>query len=227
MKSYSHGLISLNNKPTLIKEKVTQLKKMSRHDLFDKGSPLITCIRLNKSEVKILLYHILKNTIDYVDANKTLSVLEIKDAVDELLNDEEIKTWKLEEVVVCLDRLKYEKFYERLKYAEIKEFLYKQISDRSYIMDEVIDRRKEYEVNNVDYEAHKKWVKENPPKKKNNDRAFNNFKAQFNTTQMKCKAIAFKIYADVKLNEDENEFYRKNKTGIELMRLQLNKSENK
>ncbi len=192
---------------------------MSRHDLFDKGSPLITCIRLNKSEVKILLYHILKNTIDYVDANKTLSVLEIKDAVDELLNDEEIKTWKLEEVVVCLDRLKYEKFYERLKYAEIKEFLYKQISDRSYIMDEVIDRRKEYEVNNVDYEAHKKWRKENPPKKKRDDRDFNNYKAHRNL----CKSIAYKFYAGVQLQDKaEQTFYNKNKAQIDTLRIKLN-----
>jgi len=150
---------------------------MSRHDLFDKGSPLITCIRLNKSEVKILLYHILKNTIDYVDANKTLSVL------------------------------------------EIKEFLYKQISDRSYIMDEVIDRRKEYEVNNVDYEAHKKWRKENPPKKKRDDRDFNNYKAHRNL----CKSIAYKFYAGVQLQDKaEQTFYNKNKAQIDTLRIKLN-----
>ena len=44
---------------------------------------------------------------------------------------------------------------------------------------------------------------------------------------MKCKAIAFKIHANVKLTNSDKEFYRKNKTGIELMRLQLNKNENK
>tara|TARA_Y100001937_G_scaffold124613_1_gene189690 strand:- start:336 stop:1013 length:678 start_codon:yes stop_codon:yes gene_type:complete len=223
LKSYSHGLISLNDKPTLIKEKVSQLKRLSRHDLYDKGSPLMTCMRLNKSEIKVLLFHILKNTVDYVDANKTLSVLEIKDAVDELMNDEEIKTWKLEEVVVCLDKLKYEKFYERLKYAEIKEFFYNQIQDRSYIMDEVNDRRKKYELNQVDYDAYKKWQKENPPKKKQEQSDYNNFKAHYNTTQARCKGIAMKVMTGSRLNESDLEFYKKNKTTIELIRLSLNK----
>lgn len=183
----------------------------------------MTCVRLNKSEIKVLLFHILKNTVDYVDANKTLSVLEIKDAVDEIMNDPEIKTWKLEELVVYLDRLKYEKFYERLKYAEIKEFLYKQIEDRSYIMDEVNDRRKEHSVNQVDYEAYKKWQKENPPKKRKEDREYNNYKAHYNSTKEKCKSIAFKIYANTSLNDEEKIFYKKNKTTIELIRLSLNK----
>ena len=199
---------------------------MSKVDIIDKGSLLRTCARHSNAKTKVFLLAVLKNTIDYVEANKTLDQIQMQDAVDEILN--EFWYLKLEEVVFLLDKLKNEKFYERLKYAEIREFFLKyEEKERTYLMEAVMDSRKEYEKNEVDYEAHKKWVKENPPKKKNNDRAFNNFKAQFNTTQMKCKAIAFKIHANVKLTNSDKEFYRKNKTGIELMRLQLNKNENK
>ena len=123
-----------------------------------------------------------------------------------------------------LDKLKYEKFYERLKYGEIRDFFLKyEERERTYIMDEVMDRRKQYEENQVDYEAYKKWQKENPPKKKKEESDYNNFKAHYNSTQAKCKGIAMKVMTGSKLNESELEFYKKNKTTIELIRLSLNK----
>ena len=71
-------------------------------------------------KLKYFFLAVLKNTIDYVEANKTLNQIQMQDAVDEILN--EFWYLKLEEVVFLLDKLKNEKFYERLKYAEIRVF---------------------------------------------------------------------------------------------------------
>ena len=195
---------------------------MSRMEIIDKGTQLSTCARHSNAKTKVFLLAVLKNTIDYVDANKTLNQIQMQDAVDQIL----IEFWylKLEEVVYLLDKLKYEKFYERLKYGEIRDFFLKyEERERTYIMDEVMDRRKQYEENQVDYEAYKKWQKENPPKKKKEESDYNNFKAHYNSTQAKCKGIAMKVMTGSKLNESELEFYKKNKTTIELIRLSLNK----
>ena len=86
-----------------------------------------------------------------------------------------------------------------------------------------MDSRKKYELNQVDYDAYKKWQKENPPKKKQEQSDYNNYKAHYNTTQARCKAIAMKVMTGSRLNESDLEFYKKNKTTIELIRLSLNK----
>ena len=86
-----------------------------------------------------------------------------------------------------------------------------------------LDARKQYEVNKVDYDAYKEWQKENPPKKRKDESDYNNYKAQYNATNQRCKSIAFKIYAGTKLIPSEEHFYKKNKTTIELLRLSLSK----
>ena len=220
LKKSSHGLINL--KEDKIQDALTKLRRMSKYDILDKGSLLRACARHSNAKTKVFLLAVLKNTIDYVDANKTLNQIQMQDAVDQIL----IEFWylKLEEVVYLLDKLKYEKFYERLKYGEIRDFFLKyEERERTYIMDEVMDRRKQYEENQVDYEAYKKWQKENPPKKRKEESDYNNFKAHYNSTQAKCKGIAMKVMTGSKLNESELEFYKKNKTTIELIRLSLNK----
>ena len=195
---------------------------MSRMEIIDKGTQLSTCARHSNAKTKVFLLAVLKDTIDYVEANKTLNQLQMQDAVDELIR--EFWYLKLEEIVYLLDKLKYEKFYERLKYGEIREFIIKyEEKERSNIIDNLMDSRKRYEMNEVDYEAYKKWQKENPPKKRKDDSDYNNFKAHYNSTKEKCKAIAYKIYAGTNLKEKEKEFYKKNKTTIELLRLSLNK----
>lgn len=60
-------------------------------------------------------------------------------------------------------------------------------------------------------------------RKKKKESDYNNFKAHYNSTQAKCKGIAMKVMTGSKLNESELEFYKKNKTTIELIRLSLNK----
>ena len=171
---------------------------------------------------KFFLLAVLKDTIDYVEANKTLNQIQMQVAVDEILR--EFWYLKLEEVVYLLDRLKYEKFYERLKYGEIRDFIIQyEEKERSYIIESIMDSRKKYELNQVDYDAYKKWQKENPPKKKQEQSDYNNYKAHYNTTQARCKAIAMKVMTGSKLNESDLEFYKKNKTTIELIRLSLNK----
>tara|TARA_R100001510_G_scaffold33108_1_gene29608 strand:+ start:3725 stop:4318 length:594 start_codon:yes stop_codon:yes gene_type:complete len=195
---------------------------MSKIDMIDKGTQLSTCARHSNAKTKVFLLAVLKDTIDYVEANKTLNQIQMQVAVDEILR--EFWYLKLEEVVYLLDRLKYEKFYERLKYGEIRDFIIQyEEKERSYIIESIMDSRKKYELNQVDYDAYKKWQKENPPKKKQEQSDYNNYKAHYNTTQARCKAIAMKVMTGSKLNESDLEFYKKNKTTIELIRLSLNK----
>jgi len=192
---------------------------MSKRDILDKGSLLRTCAFHSNAKTKVFLLAVLKNTIDYVEANKTLNQIQMQGAVDEILN--EFYYLKLEEVVYLLDKLKYEKFYERLKYGEIRDFFLKyEEKERTYLMEEVMESRREYEKNQVDYEEYKKWRKENPPKKKDDDRDFNNYKAHRNL----CKSIAYKFYAGVQLQDKaEQTFYNQNKTEIDTLRINLNK----
>ncbi len=195
---------------------------MSKIDMIDKGTQLSTCARHSNAKTKVFLLAVLKDTIDYVEANKTLNQIQMQVAVDEILR--EFWYLKLEEVVYLLDRLKYEKFYERLKYGEIRDFIIQyEEKERSYIIESIMDSRKKYELNQVDYDAYKKWQKENPPKKKQEQSDYNNYKAHYNTTQARCKAIAIRVMTGSKLNESDLEFYKKNKTTIELIRLSLNK----
>ncbi len=198
------------------------VRDMTKEDLIDKGTQLSTVARYEKAKTRIFLLAVLKDTIDYVEANKTLNQNQMQSAVDELMK--EFWYFKLEEIVYLLDKLKYQKFYERLKYGEIRDYLIKyEETERSYIIDSIIDSRKEYEENKVDYGAYKEWQKENPPKKRRDESDYNNYKAQYNATNQRCKSIAFKIYAGTKLIPSEEHFYKKNKTTIELLRLSLSK----
>ena len=198
------------------------VRKMTKEDLIDKGTQLSTVSRHNKAKTRIFLLAVLKDTIDYVEANKTLNQSQMQSAVDELMK--EFWYFKLEEIVYLLDKLKYQKFYERLKYGEIRDyFINYEETERTYIIDSVMDARKEYEVNKVDYDAYKEWQKENPPKKRRDESEYNNYKAQYNATNHKCKSVAFKIYAGTKLTSSEEMFYDKNKASIDILRLSLSK----
>ena len=71
LKKLSNGLINL--KGNQLEKGFSMVRDMTKEDLIDKGTQLSTVARYEKAKTRIFLLAVLKDTIDYVEANKTLN----------------------------------------------------------------------------------------------------------------------------------------------------------
>lgn len=144
----------------------------SKEVAWREGTQLSRAKRENVAKTKLTLYRAIKSLVDYIEPNKGMNDEQIKEAVNWLLED----YWnlKLEEVLVILHWMKKEgKYFERLKYPEIKQRIdeYLTSEERAKRIEQWNLRHKKLEMDDrtlptVDYEAYKKRVEDiKSPKK--------------------------------------------------------------
>ena len=86
------------------------------------GIQLRTSARLELTQVRGFLYREISKLVDYIDAKKTMSSDDIKEAVDFIITD--YANYKIDEVIHIIRLMKKDSdYYERLKYPEIKKKL--------------------------------------------------------------------------------------------------------
>lgn len=119
--------------------------KLTPAEAWDTGTNVRSAFRYQPVPTHTALMALLKDAIDYLDFNKTISgTRNFVDAVDYLIS--EFPAMKLEEWAVIMSRLKagvYGKMYERLKLPELVEIFQQYEGQRAEMMERSIKREKD------------------------------------------------------------------------------------
>jgi len=159
----------------------TGLFKYTPKEAWHEGTNILTALRCYPEETRAEVVKLIKKTVDFIDAKKTLTNFEDVALCAEMIF-EIFPVLKLEELRLVCDRMKqghYGKFYERLKIQEFRECIQKHEEERAPILEEMhkqIYRGTDNPTNVPEYDreaAHLAWkLKNNPfliPGKNDND----------------------------------------------------------
>ena len=159
----------------------TGLFKYTPAEAWHEGTNILTALRCYPEETRAAVIKMIKKTVDFIDAKKTLTSFEDVALCAEMIF-EIFPVLKLEELRLVCDRMKqghYGKFYERLKIQEFRECIQKHEEERAPILEEMhkqIYRGTDNPTNVPEYDreaAHLAWkLKNNPfliPGKNDND----------------------------------------------------------
>ena len=137
------------------------IAKISPSDAWNNGSNVKTALRYEPKVTHITLMSMLKDAIDYLDYNKTITGTQnFIDAVDYLVDT--FPAMKLEEWRIIMTRLKaghYGKMYERMKLPEIVEVFKLYEGERAEMMEQQYYQQK-------DEQESKEWKPQTPEQKK-------------------------------------------------------------
>lgn len=119
--------------------------KLSASEAWQHGTNIRTAFKHQPAPIHAALMALLKDAIDYLDFNKTITgTRNFVDAVDYLI--EQFPVMKVEEWQVIMTRLKagvYGKMYERLKLPELVEIFQQYEGERADMMVRDIKRDKD------------------------------------------------------------------------------------
>ncbi len=119
--------------------------KITASDAWETGTNVRSAFKHQPAPTHACLMALLKDAIDYLDFNKTITgTRNFVDAVDYLIS--QFPAMKLEEWSVIMTRLKagvYGKMYERLKLPELVEIFQQYEGERAEMMERNIKREKD------------------------------------------------------------------------------------
>lgn len=105
---------------------------MDIKQIWVEGNQVAACSRVDLKHTRLIVFRAIQSLIDYIEPNKGLNEDQIRESVDWILED--FKMIKLEEVLFCLtDMKKNGRYFERLKYPEIKSRIEEFINSESRI----------------------------------------------------------------------------------------------
>ena len=149
----------------------TGLFKYTPEEAWHEGTNILTALRCYPEETRAEVVKLIKKTVDFIDAKKTLTSFEDVALCAEMIF-EIFPVLKLEELRLVCDRMKqghYGKFYERLKIQEFRECLQKHEEERAPILEKMhkqIYRGTGNPTNLAEYDkeaAHLAWKLKNNP----------------------------------------------------------------
>ena len=149
----------------------TGLFKHSPEEAWHQGTNIKTALRVAPEETRGAVISMIKKTVDFIDAKKTLQSFEDIALCAEMIF-EVFPVLKLEEFRLVCDRMKqghYGKFYERLKIQEFRECLIKHEEERAPILErqhQQVLRGTDDPTNVPEYDkeaAHLAWKLKNNP----------------------------------------------------------------
>jgi len=149
----------------------TGLFKYTPEEAWHEGTNIKTALRCYPEETRVEVVKLIKKTVDFIDAKKTLASFEDVALCAEMVF-EIFPVLKLEELRLVCDRMKqghYGKYYERLKIAEFRECLQKHEEERAPILEKMhkqIYRGTDNPTNVPEYDkeaAHLAWKLKNNP----------------------------------------------------------------
>jgi len=115
----------------------TGLFKCTPEECWEHGTNIKTALRCYPEKTRTEIIELIKKTVDFIDAKKTLQSFEDVALCAEMIF-EVFPVLKLEEFRLVCDRMKqghYGKFYERLKIQEFRECLIKHEEERAPILE--------------------------------------------------------------------------------------------
>jgi hypothetical protein len=115
----------------------TGLFKTTSETAWKEGTNIRTALRYFPEQTRSEVVQMIKKTVEFIDAKKTLNGFEDFALCAETIFDV-FPVFKLEELRLVCDRMKqghYGKFYERLKIQEFRECLIKHEEERAPILE--------------------------------------------------------------------------------------------
>lgn len=136
----------------------TGLFKYTPEEAWEQGTNIKTALRLMPEATRAAVISMIKSTVDFIDAKKTLTSFEDVALCAEMVF-EIFPVLKLEELRLVCDRMKtghYGKFYERLKVQEFRDCLTKHEEERAPILERMhqhVTRGTDNPTNVPEYDA--------------------------------------------------------------------------
>ena len=115
----------------------TGLFKYTPEECWDQGTNIKTALRVMPEETRAAVISMIKKTVDFIDAKKTLQSFEDVALCAEMVF-EVFPVLKLEEFKLICQRMMtgyYGKYYERLKIQEFRECIVKHEEERAPILE--------------------------------------------------------------------------------------------